>query len=251
MDQQVWDHAAPQYDQEIFDTFANDRHKVLQKALDRLIDPSHTVCDFGCGVGRTVPFLARRARRVIATDFSPTSLEVAAETLPQLKNVQWLHRDLAEKNRAFCRADVGLLMQVLIMPDARIRQRILETVHRNLRKGASLVAVVPSLEVTLLTYQRIGQWYLRDGSSAREAISHMQDSAREEIVSLVEGIVNISDTPTKHYLREEALMLFRESGFRVLELEKIEYAWDADFEDAPRWMQDPYPWDWLIVARKA
>ena len=137
------------------------------------------------------------------------------------------------------------------MPDARVRQGILETVYRNLRKGASLVAVVPSLEVTLLTYQRIGQWYLRDGSSAGAAISHMQDLAREEIVSLVEGIVNISDTPTKHYLREEALMLFRESGFRVLEIEKIEYAWDADFEDAPRWMQDPYPWDWLIVARKA
>ena len=45
-------------------------------------------------------------------------------------------------------------------------------------------------------------------------------------------------------------MLFHESGFRVSALEKIEYAWDADFEDAPKWMQDPYPWDWLIVARK-
>ena len=141
-------------------------------------------------------------------------------------------------------------MQVLIMPDARLREGILSTVHRNLRKGASLVAVVPSLEVTLLTYQRIGQWYRRDGSSTTEAVEYMRDSAREEIVSLVEGIVKISDTPTKHYLKEEVLMLFHESGFRVSALEKIEYAWDADFEDAPKWMQDPYPWDWLIVARK-
>ena len=114
----------------------------------------------------------------------------------------------------------------------------------------SCKSVIPSLEVALLTYQRIGQWYRRDGSSSAEAVEQMEDSVNQEMVSLVEGIVKISDTPTKHYLREEALMLFRDAGFEVLELNKIEYSWDADFEDPPAWMQDPYPWDWLVVARK-
>ena len=162
-----------------------------------------------------------------------------------------LQQDLAESKPPFCRADVGLLMQVLIMPDPQLREGILSTVHKNLRPGAHLVAVVPSLEVTLLTYQRIGQWFRRDGSSFSEAAKEMRDSAQHEVVSLVEGIVKISDTPTKHFLREEVLMTFGDARFEIVQLDKIEYSWEADFEEPPTWMQDPYPWDWLVVARKS
>ena len=251
MEQKVWDQVAPQYDEEIFDTFANDRREVLRKAHEGLVQSHHTVCDFGCGVGRTIPFLAQRAKQVVATDFSAASLEIAEENLGDRDNVRLLEQDLALTNPPFCCADVGLLMQVLIMPDSHLREGILTTVHKNLRQGAHLVAVVPSLEVALLTYQRIGQWYRRDGSSPTEAVAQMRSSARQEMVSLVEGIVKISDTPTKHFLREEVLMTFREAGFEVLKLEKIEYSWDADFEEPPAWMQDPYPWDWLVLARKS
>ena len=137
------------------------------------------------------------------------------------------------------------------MPDPKKREGILKTVYRNLRSGAHLVAVVPSLEVALLTYQRIGQWYRRDGSSFAEAARQMRSSAEQDIVSLVEGVVKISDTPTKHFLREEVVMTFSDAGFEVQQLEKIEYSWEEDFEEPPSWMQDPYPWDWLVVARKA
>ena len=251
MDQKVWDQAAPQYDEEIFDTFANDRRKVLRKALEGVVRSHHTVCDFGCGVGRTIPFLAQRAKQVVAADFSAASLKIAEQNFGDRENVQLLQQDLALTQPPFCCADVGLLMQVLIMPDAHLREGILTTVHKNIRQGAHLVAVVPALEVALLTYQRIGQWYRRDGSSSTEAVEQMRYSAQQEIVSLVEGIVKISDTPTKHFLREEVLMTFRDADFEVVKLEKIEYSWEADFEEPPTWMQDPYPWDWLVVARKS
>ena len=89
-----------------------------------------------------------------------------------------------------------------------------------MRPGAHLVAVVPSLEVTLLTYQRIGQWFRRDGSSFSEAAKQMRDSAQHEVVSLAEGIVKISDTPTKHFLREEVLMTFGDARFEIVQLDK-------------------------------
>ena len=251
MEQKVWDQAAPQYDEEIFDTFANDRDKVLQRTLEKVVQPHATCCDFGCGVGRTVPFLAERAREVVAVDFSAASLEIAKQNNKDRDNVRILQQDLAESKPPFCRADVGLLMQVLIMPDPQLREGILSTVHKNLRPGAHLVAVVPSLEVTLLTYQRIGQWFRRDGSSFSEAAKEMRDSAQHEVVSLAEGIVKISDTPTKHFLREEVLMTFGDARFEIVQLDKIEYSWEADFEEPPTWMQDPYPWDWLVVARKS
>ncbi len=251
MEQKVWDQAAPQYDEEIFDTFANDRNRVLCRVLEGIIESQHTFCDFGCGVGRTIPFLAQRAKKVVAVDFSAASLEIAKQNNKSQNNVRILQQDLAKSKPTFCHADVGLLMQVLIMPDSRSRKAILNTVHKNLRIGAQLVAVVPSLEVVLLTYQRIGQWYLRDGSSFSESVKQMRSLAQHEIVSLVEGIVKISDTPTKHFLREEISMTLCEAGFEVTQLEKIEYSWEADFDEPPDWMQDPYPWDWLVVARKS
>ena len=251
MEQKLWDQAAPQYDEEIFDTFAHDRGNVLRRVLERVVDAEDTFCDFGCGVGRTVPFVAKRAREVVAVDFSAASLEIAEKNNHHRDNVRILQQDLVETNPPFCCADVGLLMQVLIMPDPKKREGILKTVSRNLRSGAHLVAVVPSLEVALLTYQRIGQWYRRDGSSFAEASRQMRSSAEQDIVSLVEGVVKISDTPTKHFLREEVVMTFGDAGFEVLQLEKIEYSWEEDFEEPPSWMQDPYPWDWLVVARKA
>ena len=76
MEQKLWDQAAPQYDEEIFDTFAHDRENVLQSALETVVDGAGTFCDFGCGVGRTVPFIAERAREVVAVDFSAASLEI-------------------------------------------------------------------------------------------------------------------------------------------------------------------------------
>ena len=74
MEQKLWDQAAPQYDEEIFDTFAHDRGNVLRRVLERVVDAEDTFCDFGCGVGRTVPFVAERAREVVAVDFSAASL---------------------------------------------------------------------------------------------------------------------------------------------------------------------------------
>ncbi len=250
MQEAIWDRSAEHYDEEIFDTFANDRHSVVRSTLERLIQSNHTVCDFGCGVGRTVEFLAQRAKQVYAVDFSATSLEVAARNVPQKENIHFLKRDLAVPGRRFCQADIGLLMQVLIMPAYDSRREILETVSRNLRPGARLVAVVPALEVAILTYLRIGEWRQREGASRKEVVAEMAAGQKEEVVSLVEGIVKISDTPTKHYLKEEIVLFFRDAGFTVLEVEKVEYSWAADFEEAPDWMQDPHPWDWVVVARK-
>ena len=78
MNEAVWDRAAERYDDEIFDTIANDRGSVVHNTLDRLIKPTHLVCDFGCGVGRTLRFLAARAKQVVGVDFSAASLEIAA-----------------------------------------------------------------------------------------------------------------------------------------------------------------------------
>ena len=29
---------------------------------------------------------------------------------------------------------------------------------------------------------------------------------------------------------------------------KIAYPWTTEFAEPPRWMREPYPWDWLVEA---
>ena len=36
----------------------------------------------------------------------------------------------------------------------------------------------------------------------------------------------------------------------IIHLKKIEYPWDTEFNDPPKWMGAPYPWDWFVLAKK-
>jgi hypothetical protein len=39
----------------------------------------------------------------------------------------------------------------------------------------------------------------------------------------------------------------------VLDVLKMEYDWATEMEDdnVPTWMGEPYPWDWIMVAKKS
>lgn len=61
----------------------------------------------------------------------------------------------------------------------------------------------------------------------------------------------IDGVPTKHFLKEELNVLLAQKQMTVLEVKKLEYPWDTEFEHPPKWMKAPFPWDWLILARKS
>jgi hypothetical protein len=68
-----------------------------------------------------------------------------------------------------------------------------------------------------------------------------------------QGIFIRGTEPTKHYLREELIVLARdEMNLEVLDFLIMEYDWKTKMEDdAPDWMGEPYPWDWILVAIKS
>jgi hypothetical protein len=65
-----------------------------------------------------------------------------------------------------------------------------------------------------------------------------------------QGIIPVDGVATKHYLLEELRFLLADRGLDVDSTARIEYGWDTEFESPPRWMQKPYAWDWLVVARR-
>ena len=57
--------------------------------------------------------------------------------------------------------------------------------------------------------------------------------------------------PTKHYLQAEITTTARRFHFSDLGIEKIEYPWNTEFHNPPRWMRAPFPWDWLALLKKS
>ena len=141
---------------------------------------------------------------------------------------------------------LGVCANVLISENPKMRRGILRTIHRYLAPGGRLLLLVPSLESVLSANQRLVEWNRRLGWSEAESLASGLAPSKD----LMRGLVRIENVLTKHYLREEAMLLLGEVGFAVSSCDKVEYRWDTEFEDPPRWMKNPGPWDWLLVARR-
>ena len=48
----------------------------------------------------------------------------------------------------------------------------------------------------------------------------------------------------------EIKVIFREAGFKIRNIDHIEYEWTTEFADPPGWLKDPYPWDWLVEVTR-
>ena len=45
-------------------------------------------------------------------------------------------------------------------------------------------------------------------------------------------------------------MLLSNEGFTTEKFYKIEYDWSTEFLKPPKWLQEPKPWDWMVLAKK-
>ena len=254
MDRSYWDRLAPLYDQEVLSSFDADLSGIIGRRLDALGGTRKTVLDLGCGVGKYLRPLSERFGRVLGVDHSEELLKIAERDHGHLKNVE-LRRLDASKVRSVpgMRADVVVCANVLIMADADLREAILKAAKRSMARGGRLFLVVPSLESALLAHRRLVQWYDRDGSDDAETEAEEDGFApsKRACRDLLRGVIRIDGVPTKHYLAEELNLMLRDRGFRILHLDKVSYGWDSEFSDAPRWMRDPFPWDWMVVAQRS
>lgn len=254
MDRSYWDRLAPTYDQKILSSFDADLSGIIGGRLDALGGSRKAVLDLGCGVGKYLRPLSERFGRVLGVDYSEELLKIAERDHGHLKNVE-LRRLDASEGRAVpgMRADVVVCANVLIMADGDLREAILRAAKRSMARDGRLILVVPSLESALLAHRRLVQWYERDGSDDPETDAEEDGFApsKRACRDLLRGVVRIDGVPTKHYLAEELSLTLRRRGLKVLHLDKVSYGWDSEFRDAPRWMLEPFPWDWMVVARRS
>lgn len=254
MDKAYWDKVARDYDGEIFDSLASDRNGTIIGHIDRIgklqrkqAGQSSVACDLGCGVGKYLPALARRFRSVHGTDLSDECVRQARAACGSLKNVTIHQGDLSVAVRAAGPVDFVLCTNVLIMASDKMRAGILKRLSATVKPGGSLLLLVPSLESSLYAHARRAEWLRRAPKTRVAASTTLTGVGGRDVFA---GILGIGGVRTKHWLKEELVTTLSSYGFEVGAVDKAEYDWKTEFLKPPRWMKDPYPWDWVVAGTK-
>jgi len=247
MDRKYWEEIAPNYNTEIFDVLRNDKSGIIVSAIDQYASPDKTAIDIGCAVGKWIPLLATNFGHVIAADISATNLELAAENCKQYNNVEYVRMDMSAKNLTVTPCDFAICINAILTDSHKKRINFFRSLSLCLERGGVIIIVVPSIESALYSAFMFDQWALRKNDPLPVSRPH---NAIKKLNQLKRGIVEIDNVPTKHHLREELIILLNREGFSIENISKVEYGWKTEFDNAPAWMKDPYPWDWMCVARK-
>jgi SAM-dependent methyltransferase len=250
MNKSYWNKMGRNYRDEIFSVSESDKSKIIKRALRKYAKPGSIAADFGCGIGGFVGMLAEHFKKVLAIDFSKSCLEKAKSIYSDLDNVSFHCADLTKSKLSFPKVDSILCVNAVITSSLAKRIAIFKNLSVHVKKGGYLFLVVPSLESAIYTNFRLIQWNLDDGMSPALAAVSGMDKPQSPTACLYQGIVEIDKVPTKHYLKEELTATLEDLKFDVVSFSKVEYGWDTEFDSPPAWMKAPYPWDWLVVAKR-
>ena len=247
MDKKYWETIAPKYDEEIFDVLQNDRSGKIVAAIEKIASKESSVIDIGCAIGKWVPLLAENFKFVIAADISVTNLIIAKEKNLKFTNVEYVAMDMSADTLTITPCDVAVCINAILTDSLPKRINFFQSLNISINKNGHLVLVVPSLESKLYTNIIANRWNV-DGDHDEKIASSKK--AFELAKNIKQGVTDIDDVPTKHYLKEELELLLALESFEVMQVEKINYTWKTEFTNPPKWLKDPYPWDWMCVAKK-
>ena len=245
MDRKYWEDVALVHDEKIFDVFSNDAQQVIHKNIIKYSSRKKTAMDLGCAIGNWLPLLSDHFKKVYAVDISKHYIDLAREKNKKLPNIEYIHVDLAKASKAITTAaDMVVCINTLLTPNAQSRNAAYKTVIRAVAKKGYLVLVVPALESALYSEFILDQWDAKDKAAGKKITKAKKEG------SPFDGTIHLDGTPTKHYLKEELHFMLQSSGFEIMEINKVKYTWDTEFTNPPAWLKSPYPWDWLVVAKR-
>lgn len=248
MNRNYWEKIAPVYHTEIFDVLHNDKKALIRAAIKKIASPSKTVIDAGCAIGKWLPVLSPAFKKVYAADISAKNLTIAKNNYPNYTNVEYLRADMSKEKIRLPKCDVAVCINAILTDSLKKRTAFFHNLSLCVKKGGHLILVVPSLESWLLTRIIQHRWRI-DKALFAENLSGKQGIERYK--NIRQGNAEIDDVPTKHYLREELMLLLSREGFKTLESKKIEYNWKTEFRQPPKWLREPSPWDWFLLASKS
>jgi trans-aconitate methyltransferase len=248
MDANYWNTFAHEYHKVVTDAFTYGRNKIVEEYVDRIASPEHEAADFGCGTGKALPFLSTKFKNVYGYDFSEKLLEFAHDRCAKIDNVHIELADLSQPVKHLPMVEAAISLNAAIMPSAELRDQMLKGIVSRIKPGGHLILVVPSVESILYIAFREMEVNLRKGLELADAVADVDLTSIPDSRSIIQGIMGRGGEPTKHFLKEELEVTIKKLKLDLLTIHKVEYAWATELDDVPRWVKEPYPWDWLVLA---
>ncbi len=246
MDRTYWEKIAPAYNDEIFDVLKNDSKGLIVIAIKKVASRQKTVIDIGCAIGKWLPVLSPAFKKIYAIDISSENLEIAKKLYPDLLNIEYGRIDMSNTKAKMPLCDVGICINAILTDSLKKRNAFFTNLNRCIKKKGHLILVIPSLESSMLTSIIRQRW--NPDKDANGVINKRKSIT--QLKNFLQGNAEIDSVPTKHYLKEELTLLLNNEGFEPLDFQKIEYEWNTEFLQPPKWLKDPKPWDWMVVAAK-
>lgn len=244
-----WDKIAKTYEEEIFDVFKSSKKGKLKGIVQKYAGKGKFAVDFGCGTGKALPLLAPLFYKVLAVDISQKCLDIAKTA--GYKNVEFERVDLAAPKNKIPPADFAFCCNVAIGDNNKRNFSILRNVLKSLKKGGTAVIVIPSLESASFSAMQMLKVYESEGVKhhdiPKEEFDHLTPAQHELIQK---GIFHIDGHPTKHYLFAELYSFLNAGNFEIQNIDRLEYSWDTEITSPPKWLRDPYPWDWVVEVKR-
>ncbi len=209
-----------------------DRIVRLMRALKLPRDA--VLADLGCGIGTFVERYGPRFAQVFAVEHAPRIIARGKKRLAARSNITWMTSGIPPAVRRIGRrADLCVCLNVITMPQARVRETMWRSLAAVTKKKGRALIVVPSIESDRMV-ERIAY-----GTSLREAMAAAPD-----------GLVERDGSRQKHFARDEIEAILTRHGFRARNVQRVFYPWAKEGLRKPRNAGTRMPWDWLVLAER-
>jgi 2-polyprenyl-3-methyl-5-hydroxy-6-metoxy-1,4-benzoquinol methylase len=246
MERKYWEKIAPEYNEEIFDVLANDKKGVIRKTIQRFASRQKTVIDIGCAIGKWLPVLSPGFKKVHAIDISQKNLDIAKQLHNRFNNVHYSRIDMSDPKSKIVKCDFAICINAILTGTQQKRNVFFANLKKAVKRNGHIILVIPSLESSMLTSIIRQRW-----NPDKDAAAVIQKkNVKTQLKNLLQGNTSIDGVPHKHYLKEELQLLLNNEGFITEEFNKIEYDWSTEFLNSPKWLMEPKPWDWMVLAKK-
>ena len=231
-----WDSLADDFEREVCDiTRETNGREIARLVLGLRPSPGKSVLvDLGCGIGTFIERYGTLFRTTFAVEHAPRIIARAKKRLVKRAGISWLTSNIppAAKRIGAC-ADLTVCMNVVTMPQARVRAQMWNGIAQvTKRKGHALI-VVPSIESDRMV-ERIAY-----GTPRAQAIAEAPG-----------GLVERGGSRQKHFARDELHELLAVHGFRTKKVLRVAYPWQKEGLRKPRNAGKRQPWDWLVLAQR-
>jgi SAM-dependent methyltransferase len=231
-----WDKLADDFEKEVCDITRETRGDEIARLFRTLpVDPQTSVLvDLGCGLGTFVGRYGKHFRESFAVEHAPRIIARAKKRLKGARGITWMTSSLPPATRRIGRrSDLTVCMNVITMPQHRVRESMWASLARVTKPKGHALIVVPSIE--------------SDRMVERVAYGTPLMQAKAETPN---GLVDRGGTRQKHFAREELRELLARHGFRTKKVQRVFYPWQKEGLRKPRYAGSHKPWDWLVLAER-